>query len=98
MMESISKQEYMRVISGLDLPSYRFVAFEQEKQKLLGGLQQVSADKAQQHKELSERVHQLEAVVLALCQQSPSIHDYPKEPKLVCRQNLMVIGWSSEDF
>ena len=81
-MESVSKQEYMCVISELDLLSNKFVALEQENQKLLGDLQQVSAEKAQQHEELSERVHQLEAVVLTLRQQSPSIHDYPKEPKL----------------
>ena len=68
-MESVSKQEYMCVISELDLLSNKFVALEQENQKLLGDLQQVSAEKAQQHEELSERVHQLEAVILTLRQQ-----------------------------
>ena len=81
-MESVSKQEYMRVLSELDLLSNKFVALEQENQKLLGDLQQVTAEKTHQCDELSERVRQLEAIVQALRQQGPSLHDSPKEPKL----------------
>ena len=81
-MESVSKQEYMRVLSELDLLSNKFVALEQENHKLLGDLQQVTAEKAHQCDELSERVRQLEAIVQSLRQQGPSLHDSPKEPRL----------------
>jgi hypothetical protein len=55
-MESFSKQEYMRVLSELDMLTNKFVALEQENQRLLGNLQQVTVEKAQQHEELSQRV------------------------------------------
>jgi hypothetical protein len=55
-MESVSKQEYMRVLSELDMLTNQFVALEQENQKLLVDLQHVSIEKAQQHEELSHRV------------------------------------------
>ena len=42
-MESVSKQEYMQVLSELDMLTNKFVALEQENQRLLGDLQQVSA-------------------------------------------------------
>ena len=58
-MELVSKEEYTCVISEPDLLSNKFVDLEQENQKLLGDLQQVSAKKAQQHEELLERVPQL---------------------------------------
>ena len=48
-MESVSKQEYMRVTSELDMLNTKFVALEQENQRLLGHLQQVSAEKVQQY-------------------------------------------------
>ena len=54
-MESVSKQEYMRVLSELDMLSTKFVALEQENQILLGHLQQVSAEKVHQFEELSQR-------------------------------------------
>ena len=63
-MESVSKQEYMRVLSELDMLTTKFVALEQENQRLLGDLQQVSAEKVQQYEELSQRVHQLETTLL----------------------------------
>ena len=69
-METVSKQEYMRILSELDLLTTKFVALEQENHKLLGDLQQVSVEKAQQHEELSKRVQQLEAIVLSLRQQA----------------------------
>ena len=59
-MESVSKQEYMRVLSELDMRTNKFVALEQENQKLLVDLQHVSTEKAQQHEELSYQVEQLE--------------------------------------
>ena len=52
-MEAVRKQEYMRVISELDLLTTKFVALEQENHKLLGDLQQVTVEKVQQHDELS---------------------------------------------
>ena len=63
-MESVSKQEYMRILSELDMLTTKFVALEQENQRLLGDLQQVSADKVQQYEQLSQWVHQLEITLL----------------------------------
>ena len=63
-MESISKQEYMRVLSELDMLTTKFVALEQENQRLLGDLQQVSVEKVQQFGELLQWMHQLEATLL----------------------------------
>ena len=68
-MESVSKQEYMRVLSELDMLTNKFVALEHENQRLLGDLQQVSAEKAQQYEELSKRFHQLEQTILSLREQ-----------------------------
>jgi hypothetical protein len=59
----------------------KFVALEQENQKFLGDLQQVSVEKAQ-HEELSQRVQQLELVVLSLRQQGSTSHSSIKEPKI----------------
>ena len=69
-METINKEEYMRVLSELDLLTNKFVALEQENQRLLGDLQQLSVEKAQQHNELSQRVVQLESALIALRQQA----------------------------
>ena len=44
-MDPVSKQEYMRVLSELDMLTNKFVALEQENQRLLGDVQQVSAEK-----------------------------------------------------
>ena len=55
-MESVRKQEYMRVLSEMDMLTSKFVALEQENLKLLDELQHVSTEKAQQHEELSHRV------------------------------------------
>ena len=79
-MESVSKQEYMRVLSELDMLSTKFVALEQENQRLLGDLQQVSAEKVQQVEELSQRVHQLEATLLQ--RQAVEVQTSPKEPNI----------------
>jgi outer membrane murein-binding lipoprotein Lpp len=65
-METISKREYNRILSELDLLTTKFVALEQENEKLLRDLQQASIEKAQQQEELSKRVQQLELVVLSL--------------------------------
>jgi hypothetical protein len=51
-MESVNKQECMRVLLELDMLTNKFVALEQENQKLLVDLQHVSTEKAQQHEEL----------------------------------------------
>ena len=57
-MESVSKQEYMCILSKLNMVTTKFVALEQENQGLLGDLQQVGAEKVQQYEELSQQVHQ----------------------------------------
>jgi hypothetical protein len=91
-MESVSKQEYMRVLSELDMLTTKFVALEQENQKLLVDLQHVSTEKAQQHEELSHRVQQLEeqsqrvkdleAALLTMRQQASGLQIQPREPKI----------------
>ena len=81
-METVNKQEYIHILSELDLLTTKFVALEQENQKLLGDLQQVSVEKAQQHEELSKRVQQLEAIVLSLRQQASTSQSLLKEPKI----------------
>ena len=62
-METVSKQEYMRILPELDLLTAKFVSLEQENQKLLGDLQQVSVEKSQKHEELPKHVQQLEVVL-----------------------------------
>ena len=81
-MESVSKQEYMRVLSELDMLTNKFVALEHENQRLIGDLQHVSAEKAQQYEELSQRVHQLEATILSLREQASGAQNSPREPKI----------------
>ena len=81
-METINKQEYIRILSELDLLTTKFVTLEQENKKLLGDLQQVSVEKAQQHEELSKRVQQLEVVVLSLRQQASTSQSLLNRPKI----------------
>ena len=81
-MEPVSREEYMRVLSELDCLSTKFIALEQENQKLLADLQQVSTDKVQHYNELSQRVHELELTLLSLRQQASCSQSIPKEPKI----------------
>ena len=81
-MEPVSREEYMWVLSELDCLSTKFIALEQENQRLLGDLQQVSAEKVQQHNELSQRVHELELALVSLRQQASSSQNLCKEPKI----------------
>ena len=67
-MEIITKQEYMCILLELELLQIKFVSLEQENQKFLGDLQQVSAEKAQQDDEHATWV-QLKVVVASLRQQ-----------------------------
>ena len=57
---------------------------EQENQRLLGDLQQISLEKQQpqQHGKLALHVQQLEATIVALQQQGPSTQGIHKEPKI----------------
>ena len=87
-MESVSKQEYMRVLSELDMLTNKFVALEQENQRLLEDLQHVSTEKAQQYEELSQRVRQLEATILSLREQATRVQNYPKELKISLPANF----------
>ena len=65
-MAAISEQEYMRVLGDLERLTTKFMALEQENQRFLRDLQQVNVEKAQQHEELTQRVHQLEATLITL--------------------------------
>ena len=81
-MEFVSKQKYIHVLSELDMLMTKFVALEQENQRLLGDLKHVSTEKAHQYEELSTRVHQLEATILALREQAAGVQNSPKESKI----------------
>ena len=81
-MESLSKQEYMRVLSELYMLMNKFVALEHENQRLLEDLQHVTAEKAQQYEELSQRVRQLEATILSLREQMSGARNSLREPKI----------------
>ena len=78
----MSKEEYMRVLSELDMLTNKFMALEQENQRLIGDLQHVSAEKAQQYEEISQRLHQLEATILSLREQASGAQNSPREPKI----------------
>ena len=72
----------MRVLGDLERLTTKFMALEQENQRLLGDLQQVNVEKAQQHEELTQRVHQLEAALITLRQQALQAPNSTKEPKI----------------
>ena len=77
----------------------KFVALEHENQRLIGDLQHVSTEKAHQYEELSTRVHQLEATILALREQATGVQNSPKEPKIsLGLQSLMVQDLCFEVF
>ena len=81
-MESIGKQEYMCVLSELDMITNKFVALDHENQRLLGDRQDVIAKKSQQYEELSQRIHQLEATILSLREQMSGARNSLREPKI----------------
>ena len=62
-MTIVSAQEYQSVFSELQCLKEKFVALEQENQRLLGDLHQITIEKqqTQQHGELAVCVQQLEA-------------------------------------
>ena len=53
-MAAVTKQEYMRVLGEHERLNTKFMALEQENQRLLGDLQQVNVEKAQQQEELTQ--------------------------------------------
>ena len=57
-MESISLEEHQFVLSELECLKGKFVALEQENQRLLGNLQQVTIEKRQHDEGLTQRVRQ----------------------------------------
>ena len=83
-MATVSAQEYQSVFSELECLKEKFLVLEQENQRLLGDLQQISLEKyqTQQHGELVLRVQQLEATIVAMQQQGPSMQGIHKEPKI----------------
>ena len=83
-MATVSAQEYQSVFSELECLKEKFLALEQENQRLLGDLQQISLEKqqTQQHGELVLCVQQLEATIVAMQQQGSSTQGIHKEPKI----------------
>ena len=70
-MATVSAEKYQSVFSELHGLREKFLA-EQENQRLLGDLQQISLEKQQtqqQHGELVLRVQQLEETIVAMQQQ-----------------------------
>ena len=55
-MASISPEAHQFVLSELECLKGKFMALEQENQRLLGNLQQVTMEKRQQDEELTQRV------------------------------------------
>ena len=80
----------MRIILELDMRTNIFVAFEHENQRLLGDLQHVTTEKAQQYEELSQRVHQLEATILLLREKRQGLRIPLENQRLASLPNLMV--------
>ena len=84
-MATVSAEEYHSVFSEFQCLKEKFHALEQENQRLLGDLQQISLEKQQtqqQHGELALRVQQLEATIVAMQQQGPGTQGIHKEPKI----------------
>ena len=84
-MAAVSAQEYQVIFFELQGLQEKFVALEQENQRLLGDLQQIPLQKQQtqqQQGELTLRVQQLEATIVALQQQGSSPQGYHKDPKI----------------
>ena len=84
-MDIVSTQDYQSVFSELNCLKEKFLALEQENQRLLGDLQQISLEKQltqQQHGELALHVQQLEATIVVLQQQGPSTQGIHKESKI----------------
>mgnify|MGYP000134899051 CR=1 FL=1 len=84
-MTIVSAQEYQSVFSELQCLKEKFVALEQENQRLLGDLHQITIEKQQtqqQSGELALRVQQLEATIVSLQQQGPSTQGIAREPKI----------------
>ena len=84
-MAIVSTQDYQSVFSELNCLKEKFLALEQENQRLLGDLQQISLEKQltqQQHGELALHVQQLEATIVVLQQQGPSTQGIHKESKI----------------
>ena len=78
-MTIVSAQEYQSVFSELQCLKEKFVALEQENQRLLGDLHQITIEKQQtqqQHRELELPLQQLEATIVSLQQQGPSTQGY----------------------
>ena len=88
-MASISIEEHQFVLSELESLKGKFVALEQENQRLLGDLQHVTMEKRQQDEELAqrvrqyeERVQQLEMALASSQQQAIESQGVFKEPKI----------------
>ena len=84
-MTFVSAQEYQSVFSELQCVKEKFVAIEQENQRLLGDLHQITIEKQQKQQqsgELALRVLQLEATIVSLQQEAPSTQRSLKNPRL----------------
>ena len=84
-MTIISAQEYQSVFSELQCLKDFFLALEQENQRLLGDLHQITIENQQtqqKHEELAVSVQQLEATIVSLQQQGRSIQEIAREPNV----------------
>jgi hypothetical protein len=88
-MASITIEQHQLVLSELECLKGKFVALEQENQRLLGDLQQVTLEKRQHDEDLAqrirqyeERVQQLEMTLASSRQQTVDNQGIFKEPKI----------------
>ena len=80
-MATVSVQElYQSIFLELEYLKEKFLALEQENQRLLGDLQHISLEK--QHGELVLHVQQLEATIVAMQQQGSSMQGIHRETKI----------------
>ena len=76
-MAIVSAQKYQSVFSELECLKEKFLALEQENQRI-----SLEKQQTQEHGELVLRVQQLEATIVALQQQGSSTQGIHKEPKI----------------
>ena len=56
-MATITEQEHMSILGDLERLTTKFMASRQEKQTLLGDLQEADVEKVHQHEELTQKLH-----------------------------------------
>ena len=74
----------------------KFVELDQENRRLIGDVQQVTAEKVQHYAEFSQWVHELENTLLQ--QQAAEVQTLPKEREVILPAKFDGKGLSFVDF